>query len=111
MFFPYRIEERMCYGFFYRYSLVWIESQQPIQQIVKFIVITLNIRNLFELMLLNILRQLEFITQVFTLFNNFTSEKVSQLNNIVDIVTIFYVVWFVDHADIIENVVFPSHEL
>lgn len=43
--------------------------------------------------------------------NDLVAEKVSQLHDIVDVVTVFYVVGFVDHTHVVEDVVLSCHEL
>ncbi len=62
-------------------------------------------------MFLNVFRQFQLITKIFTLFNDFISKKVSQFNNVVDVVTIFDIVRFVYHSYIVENVIFSGNKL
>lgn len=62
-------------------------------------------------MLLNIFRKLQFVPQILTLLNHLIPEKVSQLHDVVYVVTVLYVVWLVYHPDIVENVVLSCHEL
>jgi hypothetical protein len=40
-----------------------------------------------------------------------TSKEIGKFHDIVDIVTVFHVVRLVDHANIIEDVVFTNYEL
>ena len=40
-----------------------------------------------------------------------TTKEVGQLNNIVDIVAVLYIVRLVYHPNIVENVVFSDHKL
>lgn len=62
-------------------------------------------------MFLNVFGEFEFITKVFALFDDFVSKEVCQLNDVVYIVTVFYIVGFVNHSDVVENVVFSGHKL
>lgn len=62
-------------------------------------------------MLFNIFGEFEFIPKIFALFNDFVSKEIGQLDNVVDVVTVFNVVWFVNHSDVIEYVVFSGYEL
>lgn len=62
-------------------------------------------------MLFNIFGEFEFIPEIFALFNDFVSKEIGQLDNVVDVVTVFNVVWFVNHSDVIEYVVFSGYEL
>lgn len=62
-------------------------------------------------MFFNILWKFKFITQIFTLINNLVSKEISQLNDVINVVTVFNVVGLVDHSDIVENVVFSGNKL
>ena len=62
-------------------------------------------------MLFDILGKFKFVTKVFTLIDNLISKEVSQLDDVVNVVTVFNVVWFIDHSDVVENVVFSGDEL
>ena len=62
-------------------------------------------------MLLNILGKFKFITKVFTLIDNLVSKEIGQLDDVVNVVTVFNVVWFVDHSDVVKDVVFSGYEL
>lgn len=62
-------------------------------------------------MFLNVLWQLKLIPEILALIDNFISEKVSQLHNVVYVVTVFNVVWLVDHSHVVENIVFTGNEL
>lgn len=62
-------------------------------------------------MLLNILGKFKFVTKVFTLIDNLVSKEIGQLDNVVNVVTVFNVVWFIDHSYVVENVVFSGNEL
>jgi len=45
------------------------------------------------------------------LIDNLVSKEIGQLDNVIDVVTVFNVVWLVDHSDVVENVVFSCDEL
>lgn len=62
-------------------------------------------------MLFDIFRKFKFITKIFALINNLISKEICQLNNVINVITIFYIVWFVYHSDIVENVIFSSDKL
>ena len=62
-------------------------------------------------MLFDILGKFKFVTKVFTLIDNLISKEVSQLDDVINVVTVFNVVWFIDHSHVVENVVFSGDEL
>ena len=62
-------------------------------------------------MFLNVFGQFQFVAQILALLNNLVSEEVRQLNNVVNVVTVFDVVRFVYHTNVVENIVFPRHKL
>jgi len=67
-------------------------------------------RSKFEF--LDVLGEFEFISQILALIDHvLTAKEVSQLDNVVDVVTIFDVVGFVHHSHIVEDVVLAHHKL
>lgn len=116
---PDWVKERMGHGLFNSDSFLWVQREKAVQQVVQIIVVTLSklisqkvhVCDLAESMFLDVFGEFEFIPEIFALFNDFVSKEVCQLNDIVDIVTVLYVVGFVDHSHVVENVVFSGHEL
>lgn len=62
-------------------------------------------------MFFNIFGKFEFIAEVFALINDLVSKEISQFDDIINVVTIFNVVRFVNHSDVIKNVVFSCDKL
>ena len=62
-------------------------------------------------MLFDILRKFKLIAKVFALLNNLVPKKISQFDNIIYVVTVFYIVWLVNHPYVIEYIIFASNEL
>ena len=68
--------------------------------------------NISKFKFLNIFGQFQLVAQVFALVNDFLAAKeVGKLNDIVDVVAIFNIVGFVDHPDVVEDVVLSDNEL
>lgn len=45
------------------------------------------------------------------MIDNLVSKKIGQLDDVINVVTVFNVVWLVDHSHVVENVVFSCDEL
>ena len=68
--------------------------------------------NISKFEFLNIFGQFQLVSQIFALIDDFlAAEEVGQLNDIVDVVAIFNIVGFVDHPDVVEDVVLSDNEL
>lgn len=79
----------------------------PYLKIIK----ELHVGDFPEGVFFNVLGQFKLIPEVFALVNDLAAKEISQFHNVVDVVTVLYVVRLIYHSHVVENVVFSCHKL